>query len=432
MIDNPIIHPFLASKDEHILTNILKAERIYVYDSDGKQYIDAMGGLWNMILGYQNEEVITSIYEQMRMVPFINMWCSTNETTIRLANRLLSAAGGNFNKVMFTCSGSESIELAIKLIRKYHYDKGNRQKKYIAVFDSSYHGGYYGSLTATGLERGHFEPLGPMLQGFIYLPVPFTRKDRHSLLEHLLFLEHFFEENGHRLGGIIVEPVLGSAGVIPIPEQYFQRMQVLCLKHDVILALDEVSTGLYRTGPLFNYQSYRGLEPDLLCLSKGLSGGYLPLGTVLLSKKISVVIEHEAFAHLSTQNGNPACCMAALKVLDILERGNYETVVKEKSIYFRSKLKILEQQFPIITDIRIHGLMIAIEIKKQSETLRFEEVWEMMLVLKHKGLLVYPFSSKYSAGLMIMPPYIIEYQEVDHIIDILVQFFGELVNIGDG
>ncbi|WP_025028816.1 aminotransferase family protein [Caldalkalibacillus mannanilyticus] len=417
-----IIHPFLPASREVELKELTKADGILLFDIEGKKYIDAIAGLFNFILGYNNKEIIESIYEQVQQLPFINMWSSTNRTISSLADALIEKTQFDFEKVMYTCTGSESVELTIKLIRRQQYFKGNPNKKHIAVFDASYHGSYYGSFTATGLDKDNYAPYAPMLNGFVYLPVPFLKNNQFTMQNHLQYLEEFFKVNGGLLGGVIIEPVVGPGGMLPIPEIYLQKLMKLCREHDVIVAFDEVSTGFYRTGEAFCYQSFKEIKPDILCLSKGINGGYLPLGAVLLNKNVVDQFGNEGvIMHFSTQNGNPTCCAAALKVLQLLEEGNYGTVVKEKGEYFERKLKTSLENIKCVTDIRVTGLMIGIEITNSGQILSFDEVWDIMKKLKEEGLLVYPFSTKYSSGFSMMPPYIIAVEEIDEIVDIIMK-----------
>ncbi|WP_062352664.1 aspartate aminotransferase family protein [Bacillus kwashiorkori] len=419
-----LIHPILPRKDYGKIVQITGAKNATVYSGD-KEIIDGIAGLWNVILGHGNQEINGAIVDQLNKVGFINPWTCSTEVVYQLAEKLIHFTEADYHKVMFTCTGSEAVELAIKLARRHQSALGKQKKKYIAVFDSSYHGTYYGSMTATGVDREYYEPYGPMLQGFAYLPIPFAEKGMTNAA--LQSLEKFFVTYGEQLSAFLMEPILGVAGVVKIPDVYFKRLKELCEQYGVLIIFDEISTGFYRTGPKFAFHDME-ITPDLLCLSKGINNGVLPLGTVLMNKKIADKIREEDFInHLSTQNANPVCCATAVKTMEILERDQYGEIVKEKSAYFYEKLIQLQTESSFVHDIRCVGLMIGIELKMEND---FSYILDFTTKLAEEGVLVYPYFNQYSTGIMLMPPYIITYHEIDKIITILKTTFAkQLVNV---
>ncbi len=413
MDDYRLIHPILPRKDYGKIMNVTKAEGIFVY-SEAQEILDGLGGLWNVILGHGNKEIEQAIAEQMAEVGFINPWTCCTDIVYKLADKLIHFADGDFAKTMFTCTGSEAVELAIKLARRHQAAKEKHEKKYIAVFETSYHGTHYGSMTATGVDREYYGPYGPMLQGFAYLPIPFESK--HTTQGAIQSLEKFFNKYGEKLGGFLLEPILGVSGVVKLPDVYVKRLKELCREYDVLLIFDEISTGFYRTGPKFAYQEMN-IKPDILCLSKGMNNGVLPLGAVLIGNEVAQMIQdHDFINHFSTQNANPLCCAAGVKTIEILERENYGKIVKHKGTYFKQKLEELEKEVSFIKEVRIHGLMIGIELEMEND---FSKILEFVTDLKEEGLLAYPYNNKYSTGIMLLPPYIVTLDQIDSMVTIL-------------
>lgn len=414
MNSHPLIHPILPQKHYAQIIKVKTAAGATVIDQDGQSYLDGISGLWNTILGHGNKEIEGAITRQMQTVSFVNPWTSCTEIAYQLAEQLIAFTNRQFDKVMYTCTGSEAVELAIKLIRRHHSAAGHHDKKYIGVFETSYHGTHYGSMTATGIDKAYYKPYGPMLQGFAYLPIPFEEKGTVS--SSIKSLEDFFTAYGERIGGFILEPVLGVSGVVKLSSRYLKRLKSLCEEYDVLLVFDEISTGFYRTGPKFAYED-TDIIPDILCLSKGLNNGVLPLGAVLLSQHVTRRIGDEDFInHFSTQNANPLCCAAAVKTIELLEREDYQSIVYEKGNHLLKKLLQCQEEFSLIKAVRGEGMMLAVELDMDDD---FDEVLSFSNQLKTNGLLCYPYANKYSTGLMLLPTYTMTYSELNQIVLIL-------------
>ncbi|WBL14691.1 MULTISPECIES: aminotransferase family protein [Sutcliffiella] len=422
MRNHKVIHPILPRSEYDNMINVRKAKGVTIYD-ENKSYLDGISGLWNGILGHSNEEINQAILQQMNEVSYVNPWTSSTNIVYELADKLISFTDDNFDKVMFTCTGSEAVELAIKLVRRHQSAKGHYEKKYIGVFETSYHGTHYGSMTATGVDREFYKPYGPMLQGFAYLPIPFEEKG--TLDEAIQSLEKFFEAYGDKIGGFIMEPILGVSGVVKLPDTYLRRMKELSKQYDVLLVFDEISTGFYRTGPKFAYEE-TPIIPDILCLSKGINNGVLPLGAVLIGESVTKMIkDHDFINHFSTQNANPLCCAAALKTLELLGRDDYCKIIETKGDFFYRQLLLLKEELPFVKSIRAHGLMIGVEVDIDND---FNKVLQFSNLLKERGLLVYPYANKYSSGVMLMPAYVMEYENLSKVSSILRNSIIEYVN----
>ncbi len=310
----PYVHPLNPISNGSDLLQIVRGEGIRLEDAHGKKYIDGISGLWNVSLGYGNPKISEAIIHQLDQIPYVNPIQHSNPTTVKFAELLIDAAPDNIVNVVYTCSGSEATELAIKIARNYNQHKGKPHKNKIASLDLSYHGSYYGSMSMSGVDREVIEEYGPNLPGMLFLPTPVHRK---SFIEERGRIEQeltsIFDREGENIAAVVIETVLGSGGSIPLPPEYVYMLRDYCKKHQILLVVDEVATGFGRTGKMFGFEHFQ-IEPDIICLSKGINNGYLPLGATLISNEIFVTFQrhHAVIEHLSTQNGNPLACAAGI------------------------------------------------------------------------------------------------------------------------
>lgn len=407
-----IKYPFLNTDKQKILRNIERAEGVSLYDTEGNEYLDAISGLWNVILGYQQEQVNKKIVAQVKSVPFLNLWSNTNEQITTLAEKLLEKTDNKCSQLMYTTTGSETVELAIKMARKYQYAKGDHQKKYIVSFDLSYHGTTYGAMSVTGVDKEYFHEVSPMLKGVTLIP---TYDETADIKKYIDFLENFFAENHEKIAAVLMEPVLAVAGILKMNPKIVKTLSELGKKYDILLISDEITTGFHRTGPFFGYQLFDKFTPDIICVSKGLTNGYLPLGVALFRKEmIEKLGIDNVVPHFSTQNGNPICCAAANAVIEVLGMEDYESMNEKKGSYIQEMLNKSLVGRSNVKEIRQEGMMIGIELCKGhgQEKLSFDEVWVMTEKLKENFLVVYPYATERTSGIILMPSYTITQAEI--------------------
>lgn len=435
MQGSPVVHPYHPFGQDSYVDMMVKGEGIYLYDQAGKQYIDGISGLWNIPLGYRQPAVIDAIRSQMEQLPFVNMLENTSPVTVAFAKALMRLVDPSFTKLVYTSSGSESIEVAIKIARKYHRMTKSYKNK-LLVFDHSYHGTFYGSMSASGLDREEARNFQPTVPGFLFITdffEDFQYKQDEGIERQISKLRDMFETYGDELAGVIVEPVLGSAGVLPVPINYLKVLKQCCQQYDVLMIFDEIATGFGRTGYLFSYEEY-GIVPDILCLAKGINNGYLPLGTVLLNRKIASVFEqtHSIFEHLSTQNGNPLACAAGLKTIELLSEHRYVYKVRQDGEWMLRALEDALSACPLVSDIRGKGLMISVSLTipgkqgEQGHALSRSQLYSLSWFIKNNGLIVYPhYAPPYSTGICLLPPYIANQEQLTTIVRIIAQSVRE-------
>lgn len=375
----------------------------YIYDSNGKKYLDFCGGIWNVPFGYSNPSINEKIINQLNKLPFCNLITNIADIQHNYARRLCNIL--KTSSILYTCSGSECIEASIKICRKYQTLKKSNRKG-ISAFPLSYHGTTYGAMSVSGVDQRATEDYFPILDEIMWINLSNDLENEEAWIHAI---EDHFVENHDKMAGLIVEPIFGSGGIVPIPHNAFKKIEELCNEYDVLLIIDEVTTGFGRSGIPFAFQGYK-IKADLICLSKGISNGYLPIGVVGFSDKVTnTFLENNAtLEHFSTQGGNLLSIAAADAVLDLME--DYESYeVMKKGDFF---INYLKERFSSYKDIKVtgRGMMIGISLPDKVESKTLYDLWDN---LRKKGILVYIFNNPgYNLGLSFFPPFIITREEL--------------------
>lgn len=425
-----IWHPMLQHstlKDKSLLI-VEKAEGATVFCSDGKEYIDAMAGLWCVNIGYGRKEVAEAAYEQMLKLPYYPL-SKINEPAVLLAQKLVSLLPGDLSRVSFCNSGSEAIESGLKIARQYGKQKypGQNRYKVIARY-RGYHGFTFGALSATGqIERKKkFEPLLP---GFIHVSPPYCYRcflgktypqceiDCAKEIETTII-----HEDPETVVAVIGETVIGGGGVIVPPDEYWPAVRKICDKYGTLLIMDEVITGFGRTGKKFGCENW-GMAPDIMCLAKAISGAYLPMGAAVTTQEVFNAFygppdKGLSFTHVSTFAGHPVACAAALANLEILVREKLWENAERIGSYLLNRLKKLED-YPIVGEVRGKGLICGIEVVKEGKEPADDSTMDKILstaqeegvILSRNGFTV----KGYGNVIMAAPPLMIKEAEADKI-----------------
>jgi len=359
---------------------IAKAQGPYIYDSDGNQLLDAIGGMWCTNIGLGREEMAEAIADQVRQMAYANpMVDMTNIPGTQLAKKLAELAPGDLGHVFFSCGGSTAIDSALRLVHFYQNSRGMPDKKHIIARQEAYHGSTYAAMSISGKKADHIPEFDYMTQNIHHLSCPYFYRAPEGLSEEEFTdsLVKEFEDKIVELGGanqvaaFFAEPVMGSGGVIVPPEGYLERMWEVCQANDILFVADEVVTAFGRLGQWFASESVFNIQPDIITTAKGLTSGYQPLGATIFSERIWQVISapgHDRyFAHGFTYTGHPVACRAALKNIEIIESEGILEHVREVGPYFLKQLKTLEQ-LPIVGEVRGNHFMVCIENVANKET----------------------------------------------------------------
>lgn len=355
------------------------AEGIHVWDSNGKQYIEGMAGLWCTALGYGNNELIEAAREQMAKLSFTHLFGGrSHEPAIELAEKLKELVPAPTSKVFYTCSGSEANDSQIKLAWYYNNARGKPKKKKIIGRVKGYHGVTVAAASLTGLPVYHADFDLP-IDGVIHAECPHywrncepgeTEEDYATRVA--ANLEALIErEDPETIAAFIAEPIMGAGGVITPPRTYFEKIHAVLRKHDIRLIVDEVICGFGRTGNWFGSNTY-DIEPDSISMAKAITSAYMPLGAVTVSEDVyeAAVSESEKlgmFAHGFTYSGHPVACAVAVKTLEIYERINIIDHVRKVSPLFLKRLDELKDH-PLVGEARGTGLICGLELVKDKTT----------------------------------------------------------------
>ncbi len=424
-------HPLMqhSQLEERDLMVVQEARGTTLVDGEGKSYLDAAAGLWNVNVGYGREEIAEAVYEQIRQLPFYPH-SQINLPATQLAARLAEILPGALQHVFFSNSGSEANETALKIVRQYGRQKypGQNRYKVIARYQG-YHGFTYGAMSATGQmsRRAKFEPLVP---GFLHVDPPYCYRCPLKLsypscgvacVEEIE--EVIVKEGPETVIAVIVEPIIGGGGVIVPPDEYLPRLRQICDHYGLLLILDEVITGFGRTGKLFASEHW-GVEPDITTLAKGVTSGYLPLGACAVTPEIFETFlgdpeEEREFSQVSTYGGHPVCCAAALANLDILMREQLWENSAQVGAYLLEKLQELDS--PFAGEVRGKGLMIAMElVDGDGALLDAERTAKVQARIREEGVLMGRMSHAVpgpESVFFLSPPLILTEAEADHIVE---------------
>src|SRR5947209_10055440 len=353
---------------------IVRGEHCYLWDDQGKKYLDALAGLFSVNIGYSyGEEVGQAALEQMRELPFYTNWSYAHPRAIELAHKLAQLAPPHINRAFFVSGGSEAVESAWKLARQYHAVRGERRWKAVSR-RTAYHGTTMGALSINGIPalRTPFEPLVPDVI-HVRNTNRYHRPPEETEAEFTAFLLDDLEEAIVQAGPetvaiVIMEPVQNAGGSFTPPAGYFRGVRAICDRYGILLCADEVITGFGRTGEWFGSIKY-DIEPDLITCAKGLSSSYAAIGAVLVADRVYEAFgdEKAMYSHGITFGGHPVGCAIALKNLEIMERERIVEHVRDTQDSVQAQLETL-LDLPIVGDVRGTGYLWAIELVKDKET----------------------------------------------------------------
>jgi putrescine aminotransferase len=354
---------------------LVRGRGAYVWDSDGRRYLDGVSSLWNVAVGHGRGEIARAVAAQIRALEYApTLLGFSTEPAIRLAARIARLAPKGLRHVMFTSGGSESNESVIRLVRLYWRLRGRPDKIGIVALRGAYHGTSSGAASLTGLATFH-GPYGPQLPEVSRIPRPYCYRCDLGKTYPACGLACADEleavvarEGAERVGAVIAEPVQGVGGVVVPPPGWFERLRALCDRHELLLAVDEVITGFGRLGTAFGIQRF-GVTPDLMTFAKAVTSGYQPLGGVILHERVyrTLVEAGPEFTlhHGYTYSGHPVACAAALANLDIIEREDLIRGARRKAPHFKRRLESLAA-LPMVGDVRAAGLMGAVELVRDK------------------------------------------------------------------
>ena len=358
---------------------VVEGEGRHIVDVNGKRYLDGLGGMWCVNVGYGRNELAEAMAEQARLLPYANAFVDmTNAPAAELAANLARIAPGSLNHVAFSTSGSCANDTAVRLAHFYHARRGEPSRKHIISRHNSYHGSSYLTISV-GNRYGDRTPNFHYISDFIHhlsAPYPYRRPEGMSEHQFTDFLVEEFKAKIRELGkeniaAFIAEPIQGSGGVVVPPPDYLRRMWEVARENGILFIADEVVTAFGRVGHWFASQDVFGIEPDIIVSAKGLTSGYLPLGATIYSDAVHEAISQPGpdvwFAHGFTYSGHPVCCAVGNKNIEIIEREGLLAHAREVGDHFEKRLRELEE-LQIVGNVRGMRLMMCVEYVADKKT----------------------------------------------------------------
>lgn len=377
---HPMAHP--ADSLNNPPTIVTEAEGTRISDVDGHQVVDAVGGLWNVNLGYSCEPVKAAIANQLDRLPYYSIFRGTsNDCVIELGDMLQDFfAPDGLTRAFYTSGGSDSVETALRLARQYHKIKGQESRTKYLSLKKGYHGTHFGGASVNGNAnfRTAYEPLMP---GCFHIPAPYTYRnpfnetDPESLAQLCLqaLEDEIAFQGANTIAALIMEPILGAGGVIPPHESFMPGVRKICDQHGILLIADEVITAFGRTGSWTGSRHW-GVKPDLMCTAKAITNGYFPFGAVMIADHVVEVFEGDtegkaAIGHGYTYSGHPVGAAAAIACVTETLRLNVKDNAAARGQQLFEGLQKLYDDFDVIGDVRGgHGLMCALELVSERAT----------------------------------------------------------------
>jgi adenosylmethionine-8-amino-7-oxononanoate aminotransferase len=414
-----------------------RAEGLYYWDTEGKRYFDAIGGIFVAVLGHRHPRVMEAMRRQMEKLTFAPPLASTTDILLDFVEKLGSVSPGDLRFVKPFSGGSEAVESALKFTRQYYKQTGRPNKfKFISRY-YAYHGATFGGMSASGSgpRKSKFEP---QMDGFLKVFPPSYYRDRFATWDEAnRFAARSIEdviihEDPCTVAGVLVEPIGNTGGIITPTEEYFQMIREICDRHDVTLIFDEVITGFAKTGNMFASQTF-GVTPDIICAGKAISSGAMPMGAMIARRDMAEAFkgrpdENRQFAHGHTFAGNPLACAVGNAVVDVIVEEHLSAKAVRLGEYLRTKLNCLKK-YGVIREIRGKGVLLGIELVKDTQSMApFPQLGnELKKTALEHGIILRIDPSWFAVA----PPLIAEEEDLDemcHLIDLSLK--AALVRVG--
>ncbi len=426
-----VLHRAIA----HDYPTAVSGKGIFIRDAAGKDYIDASGGAAVSCLGHSHPDILAAMRAQLDTLEYAHTSFFTSQAAEELADDLIAHAPKGIGHVFYVSGGSEAIEAALKLARQYFVERSEPQRKYLVARRQSYHGITLGALAIGGRERQR-RPFAPLLIETHHVSPVYEYREKRAGETPQAFGERLAQEleakidelGGENVIAFIAETVVGATlGAVPAVPGYFKRVREICDRHGILLILDEVMCGMGRTGTLHACEQ-EGIAPDIMAIAKGLGGGYMPIGAMLLNDKIFKTIADGSgvFQHSHTYTGHPLACAAALAVQRVIRRGNLLENVRTQGAYFARRLQERFGNHPFVGDVRGRGLFQGLELVADRGTKEpFDPQRKLHARIKReamaRGLMVYPMGGTMDGTrgdhVLLAPPFIIDSGAIDAIVE---------------
>ncbi len=400
-------HPYTDFNQPGLITPVSHAQGVELHLADGRVLIDGMSSWWSTLHGYNHPALNQAVIDQLGKMAHVMFAGITHEPAVKLASTLAKITPAGLNKVFFSDSGSVAVEIALKMAIQYWHAQGQPQRTTFLTLKRGYHGDTFGAMSVCDPHSGMHHLFHHSLSHHLFADAPACKFDEPFQESHIGKFAQLIQQHRQKIAAVIVEPIVqGAGGMRFYSPDYLRRVRELCDKHEILLIVDEVATGFGRTGKLFACE-YAGISPDIMCLGKAMSAGYITLAATLCNDKVSTGIssgENPAFMHGPTYMANPLACAVANASIDLLLNSNWQEKVAAISQQLREELAPCKE-FSFVTDVRVLGAIGVVELADDIDTSKL-----LPLFVEH-GVWIRPFGKI----VYLMPPFIISSEQLSRL-----------------
>jgi adenosylmethionine-8-amino-7-oxononanoate aminotransferase len=413
MIDHKHIwHPYSAMNSELPVYEVESAEGVYLKLKDGRKLIDGMSSWWCMIHGYNHPDMNLALERQIKSMSHVMFGGLTHQPAIELAKILVDITPSTLQKIFYSDSGSVAIEVAMKMALQYWHAKGQPNKKRFISLRSAYHGDTFAAMSISDPETGMHSLFKNNITQQIFITQPSSRFGEPCNQEDILELEKTLKQHTEEAAALVLEPIVqGAGGMWFYSADYLKQAKILCEKYNILLILDEIATGFGRTGKLFACE-HASISPDIMCIGKALTGGYLTLAATMTTEEVANTIDKGqpgVFMHGPTFMANPLACSAAITSIDLLLKSNWQKNVKRIESQLKEGLEVCKKSNNV-KEVRVLGAIGVVEMKQPVD---MKKITEKFI---DAGVWIRPFGKL----IYLMPPFIINHKELKKLIDAIV------------
>ncbi|MCZ2204443.1 adenosylmethionine--8-amino-7-oxononanoate transaminase [Bartonella sp. A05] len=419
-----IWHPFTQEKTAPEIISIKRALGSYLYDEKDKAYLDLISSWWVNIHGHAHPEIAKSIYKQANTLEHVIFAGFTHEPAVNLCEDLQSLLPPDLCKFFFSDNGSTAVEVALKMAYQYWRNLGRYEKITFLSFDGGYHGDTFGAMSV-GAKSGFHNQFNALFFNVLSVPYPDTWNNDDEVeskeQKSINALKHYLNDYHHKIAAIILEPLIqGASGMRVCRPQFIKEVIDLVRQNNILVIFDEIMTGFGRTGSYFAYQQL-GVIPDFLCLSKGITGGFLPLALTITNNQIYEAFLGDdfntAFAHGHSYTANPLACSAAITSLRLLKSSKCQDFIKNINEMHKKEIELLKLECPRVEKTRVIGTIAAFDLKNSAHLMP-----SLKQLFFQEGILLRPLGNT----VYLLPPYCITNEEVELVYSKIIKIINSL------